>query len=70
MLGVKGSTAIRWERGESEPVPWIRAKLAKALRVSPDRLMDADKVRAKLEDTDGALVMADDAVIGFGTPRG
>jgi tetratricopeptide (TPR) repeat protein/transcriptional regulator with XRE-family HTH domain len=38
MLGVKRSTVIRWERGESEPVSWIRPKLAKALRVSEDRL--------------------------------
>ncbi len=31
---------MRWERGETEPLPWIRPKLAEALRVSADRLDD------------------------------
>jgi tetratricopeptide (TPR) repeat protein/transcriptional regulator with XRE-family HTH domain len=38
MLDVERSTVVRWERGETEPLPWIRPKLAKALRVSSDRL--------------------------------
>jgi tetratricopeptide (TPR) repeat protein/DNA-binding XRE family transcriptional regulator len=39
-LGVERSTVVRWERGETEPLPWIRPKLASALRVSADRLME------------------------------
>jgi tetratricopeptide (TPR) repeat protein/transcriptional regulator with XRE-family HTH domain len=38
LLAVERSTVVRWERGLSEPLPWIRPKLAKALRVSTDRL--------------------------------
>jgi transcriptional regulator with XRE-family HTH domain len=38
MLGVERSTVVRWERGETEPVPRIRPKLATALGVSADRL--------------------------------
>ena len=38
LLDVERSTVVRWERGETEPLPWIRPKLAKALRVSADRL--------------------------------
>jgi tetratricopeptide (TPR) repeat protein/DNA-binding XRE family transcriptional regulator len=38
LLGVERSTVVRWERGETEPMPWIWPKLAKALRVSPERL--------------------------------
>jgi tetratricopeptide (TPR) repeat protein/transcriptional regulator with XRE-family HTH domain len=38
LLAVERSTVIRWERGETEPLPSLRPKLASALRVSPDRL--------------------------------
>jgi tetratricopeptide (TPR) repeat protein/DNA-binding XRE family transcriptional regulator len=38
LLGVERSTVVRWERGETEPLPWIRPKLATTLRVSADRL--------------------------------
>jgi tetratricopeptide (TPR) repeat protein len=35
---VERSTVVRWERGETEPVPWLRPRLAKALRISAERL--------------------------------
>jgi tetratricopeptide (TPR) repeat protein/transcriptional regulator with XRE-family HTH domain len=38
LLGVERSTVVRWERGETEPLPWIRPQLAKAMRVTADRL--------------------------------
>jgi transcriptional regulator with XRE-family HTH domain len=38
LLSVDRSTVARWERGESEPQPWVRPKLTKVLRVSADRL--------------------------------
>ena len=38
LLGVERSTVVRWERGETQPLPWIRPKLAKTLHVSADRL--------------------------------
>jgi transcriptional regulator with XRE-family HTH domain len=38
VLGVERSTVVRWEAGETEPLPWIRPKLAGALRVSVDQL--------------------------------
>jgi transcriptional regulator with XRE-family HTH domain len=38
LMGVERTTVVRWERGETAPLPWIRPKLARALRVSADRL--------------------------------
>jgi transcriptional regulator with XRE-family HTH domain len=38
LLTVERSTVVRWERGESEPQPVIRPRLARALRVSADQL--------------------------------
>jgi tetratricopeptide (TPR) repeat protein/transcriptional regulator with XRE-family HTH domain len=38
MVAVGRSTVVRWERGESEPLPWIRLRLAQALKVSADLL--------------------------------
>jgi len=38
LLGVERSTVVRWERGETEPLPWIRPKLAEEMRVTADRL--------------------------------
>jgi tetratricopeptide (TPR) repeat protein/transcriptional regulator with XRE-family HTH domain len=40
LLDVERSTVVRWERGETEPLPSIRPKLAETLRVSADRLDD------------------------------
>jgi tetratricopeptide (TPR) repeat protein/transcriptional regulator with XRE-family HTH domain len=37
-LGVDRTTVVRWERGETEPMPWLRPKLARALGVSADRI--------------------------------
>jgi transcriptional regulator with XRE-family HTH domain len=38
LLHIDRSTVARWERGETEPLPWIRPKLGKSLRVTADRL--------------------------------
>ncbi|WP_211288926.1 helix-turn-helix domain-containing protein [Actinophytocola xinjiangensis] len=38
LVGVDRSTIIRWERVETDPQPWLRRKLAAALRVSADEL--------------------------------
>jgi tetratricopeptide (TPR) repeat protein/transcriptional regulator with XRE-family HTH domain len=38
LLNVERSTVFRWEHGECEPLPWIRPKLARALKVPADRL--------------------------------
>ena len=37
-LGVERTTVVRWERGETQPLPWIRPMLARVLKVSADRL--------------------------------
>jgi len=37
-LDVERSTVARWESGETNPLPWIRPKLAQALGVSADQL--------------------------------
>jgi tetratricopeptide (TPR) repeat protein/transcriptional regulator with XRE-family HTH domain len=38
LVAVGRSTVVRWERGESEPLPSIRPRLARALKVSADLL--------------------------------
>jgi tetratricopeptide (TPR) repeat protein/DNA-binding XRE family transcriptional regulator len=38
LLRVERSTVVRWERGETEPQPWLRPELARALRVSIEEL--------------------------------
>jgi tetratricopeptide (TPR) repeat protein/DNA-binding XRE family transcriptional regulator len=38
LLDVDRSTVVRWESGETNPVPWVRPKLAQALRISADQL--------------------------------
>jgi transcriptional regulator with XRE-family HTH domain len=40
LLGVERSTVMRWEHGDTEPLPSMRPRLAKALRVSADRLQE------------------------------
>jgi tetratricopeptide (TPR) repeat protein/transcriptional regulator with XRE-family HTH domain len=37
-LGVERTTVVRWERGTTQPLPWLRPKLASVLKVSADRL--------------------------------
>lgn len=37
-LGIERSTVGRWETGETEPQPWIRPKLAAALKITADEL--------------------------------
>ena len=37
-LGVERTTVVRWERGQTQPQPWLRPRLAAALGVSADRL--------------------------------
>ncbi|GGN29103.1 hypothetical protein GCM10011609_85910 [Lentzea pudingi] len=37
-IGVELSTAGRWERGTQDPQPWMRPKIARALKVSTDEL--------------------------------
>jgi transcriptional regulator with XRE-family HTH domain len=37
-LKVDRSTVVRWESGETEPQPWLRPRLAKALQVSFEQL--------------------------------
>ncbi|MFM9761632.1 helix-turn-helix transcriptional regulator [Streptomyces scabiei] len=50
-LGVERSTVVRWETAESEPQPWIRPKLAAALKVTADELQplldDVTVIQAK-----------------------
>lgn len=47
-LGVERSTVVRWEAGDTEPLPSIRPNLASALQVSLDQLAEL------LTSTDGA----------------
>lgn len=40
LLGVERSTVVRWERGATQPLPWIRPKLAKVLQVPVGQLAE------------------------------
>jgi transcriptional regulator with XRE-family HTH domain len=52
-LKVDRSTVARWESGETEPQPWIRPRLAKALQVSLEQLdellAEASQVGAEID---------------------
>lgn len=45
-LDVDRSTVVRWECGGSEPQPWLRPKIARALQVSLEHLADLLMERA------------------------
>jgi tetratricopeptide (TPR) repeat protein/transcriptional regulator with XRE-family HTH domain len=38
LLGIERSTVVRWEAGRTQPLPWIRPRLAKALQVPARQL--------------------------------
>jgi transcriptional regulator with XRE-family HTH domain len=40
LLGVDRSTVVRWERAETDPQPWQRPRLARALHLSLDELAE------------------------------
>jgi tetratricopeptide (TPR) repeat protein/DNA-binding XRE family transcriptional regulator len=40
VLGVERSTVVRWEVGATQPLPWIRPKLAQALQIPVGRLAE------------------------------
>ena len=40
LLGVERSTVVRWEAGATEPLPWLRPKLAKVLQIPLGRLTE------------------------------
>jgi transcriptional regulator with XRE-family HTH domain len=54
LLGVERSTVVRWEAGETEPLPWCRPKLAEVLAVSlevvNELLMNVDDLRVHSSD--------------------
>lgn len=55
LLGVQRSTVVRWERGDTEPLPWMRPRLAKALKVTADRLTELLDITAPNRSGPGAL---------------
>ena len=60
-LNVERSTVVRWEAGKSEPLAWLRPKLAAALKVTPEHLTDLlaeSSTNARLQatrDNDGQV---------------
>jgi tetratricopeptide (TPR) repeat protein/transcriptional regulator with XRE-family HTH domain len=53
LLDVERTTVTRWERGQAQPLPWLRPRLARALRVSADRLEELLVPGAAPATTDG-----------------
>src|SRR5258708_28246685 len=62
-LRVDRSTVARWESGESEPQPWMRPRLARALAVSVDQLGDL------LSEADSAASETDTGRLGYTLPH-
>jgi tetratricopeptide (TPR) repeat protein/transcriptional regulator with XRE-family HTH domain len=56
-LGVERSTVARWERGETQPLPWLRPRLAAALRVSADRIEELLAAVGTPATTEGRAAM-------------
>ena len=52
-LGVERTTVVRWERGETQPQPWTRPRLAKVLQVATDRLEELLAVGQATSDAAG-----------------
>ena len=50
LLGVDRSTTARWEHGSTEPMAWLRPRLAAALKVTVEELADLLLIGADLED--------------------
>src|SRR5580700_100907 len=50
-VGCDRTTIIRWERGETEPQPWVRPQLGRALDLAPDELSE---LLADISDVPGA----------------
>jgi transcriptional regulator with XRE-family HTH domain len=63
LLDVERSTVVRWERGETEPRPWIRPRLADALRVSADRLVELLTTAASPNGMPGQRVGPDSVAV-------
>ncbi len=40
ILNVDRSTVARWERGDTEPLPWFRPRLARALKITIEQVAD------------------------------
>jgi tetratricopeptide (TPR) repeat protein/transcriptional regulator with XRE-family HTH domain len=49
LLEVGRTTVARWERGEAQPLPWLRPKLAAVLQVGADRIEELLSVDGSLE---------------------
>jgi transcriptional regulator with XRE-family HTH domain len=56
-IGVDRSTVVRWERGDTQPQPWHRPRLAELLKVSVDEL-------ARLLTEENAVDTVDDDRLG------
>ncbi|MFC4560314.1 helix-turn-helix transcriptional regulator [Nocardiopsis mangrovi] len=62
LLGVERSTVVRWERGEREPQPWIRPKLARGLQISLEHL---DRLLAGADESSHRMGYIDDRDSGI-----
>src|SRR2546430_17116175 len=73
VVGVDRSTVVRWERADTEPQPWHRPHLARALNVSVEELpalladegvyvvsVTPDRVSGKSDTADSALLEIQD----------
>jgi DNA-binding XRE family transcriptional regulator len=56
LLTVERSTVVRWEAGKSEPLAWLWPRLAAALEITPEQLIDLlAEGSANSADTDGQV---------------
>jgi len=73
LLRLDRSTVVRWERTETEPQPWLRPRLARALGISPARLDEllTDIVTVEKTESDDRLatVLSGHARVDVATAR-
>ena len=65
LVGVGRTTVIRWERAETDPQPWLRRKLASALRVSADELTDLLEDVTEVPDRRDGYVLRSSVPLDF-----
>ena len=64
-LGVDRSTVVRWERGETEPLPWLRPKLAQLLKVTIEELGELLLEITERSDEREGLVLVSSVPLDF-----
>jgi len=64
-LGVERTTVVRWERGDTEPQPWHRPRLAEFLRVTLEELDELLAAVAAIPDRGDGYILVSSVPLDF-----